>query len=62
LPTPKIKRHRGRIVTTTGDGLLTEFANVVDAVRYAVEVQREIAARNAGVQAGRRIESPPRGQ
>src|SRR6516165_1620190 len=53
---PKIKEHRGRIVNTTGDGLLSEFASVVDAVRCAVEVQREIAARNAGVPAGRRID------
>src|SRR5882724_6179199 len=53
---PKIKEHRGRIVHTTGDGLLGEFASVVDAVRCAVEVQREIAARNAGVPAERRID------
>src|SRR5262250_1995633 len=53
---PKIKEHRGRIVNTTGDGLLSEFASVVDAVRCAVEVQREMAARNAGVQAERRID------
>jgi adenylate cyclase len=53
---PKIKEHRGRIVNTAGDGLLSEFASVVDAVRCAVEVQREIAARNAGVQAERRID------
>src|SRR6516165_2681541 len=53
---PKIKEHRGRIVNTTGDGLLSEFASVVDAVRCAVEVQREIAARNAGAPAGRRID------
>jgi adenylate cyclase len=51
----KIKEHRGRIVNTTGDGLLCEFASVVDAVRCAVEVQREMAARNASVQAERRI-------
>ena len=37
---PKIAEHRGRIVKTTGDGLLVEFASVVDAVRCAVEVQR----------------------
>jgi class 3 adenylate cyclase len=43
LPTPKIKGQRGQIVNTTGDGLLAEFASVVDAVRCAVEVQREIA-------------------
>jgi class 3 adenylate cyclase len=53
---PKIKEHRGRVVNTTGDGLLSEFASVVDAVRCSVEVQREIAARNAGVQAERRID------
>jgi adenylate cyclase len=52
----KIKEHRGRIVNTTGDGLLSEFASVVDAVRCAVEVQREMAARNAGSQAERRID------
>ena len=52
---PKIKEHRGRIVNTTGDGLLGEFASVVDAVRCAVEVQREMAARNKGVPAERRI-------
>ena len=53
---PKIKEHRGRIVNTAGDGLLSEFASVVDAVRCAVEVQREMAARNAGVRAERRID------
>jgi adenylate cyclase len=53
---PKIGEHRGRIVNTTGDGLLSEFASVVDAVRCAVEVQREMAARNAGVPAKRRID------
>src|SRR5437660_5275030 len=56
LADPKIKEHRGRIVKTTGDGLLVEFASVVDAVRCAVEVQREMAARNAGVPEGRRIQ------
>ena len=39
---PKIAEHRGRIVKTTGDGLLAEFASVVDAVRCAAEVQREM--------------------
>jgi adenylate cyclase len=56
LGDPKIKEHRGRIVKTTGDGLLVEFASVVDAVRCAVEVQREMALRNASVPATRHIE------
>jgi TolB-like protein/class 3 adenylate cyclase len=56
LSDPKIKEHHGRIVKTTGDGLLVEFASVVDAVRCAVDVQREMAARNADVPAKRRIE------
>ena len=56
LGDPKITEHRGRIVKTTGDGLLVEFASVVDAVRCAVEVQREMVARTAAVPAGRRIE------
>jgi TolB-like protein/class 3 adenylate cyclase/Flp pilus assembly protein TadD len=53
---PKITEHRGRIVKTTGDGLLVEFASVVDAVRCAVDIQRQMAERNAGVPAERRIE------
>jgi adenylate cyclase len=56
LGDPKIKEHRGRIVKTTGDGLLVEFASVVDAVRCAVETQREMATRNAGIPSERRIE------
>jgi len=55
LTDPKIKEHRGRIVKTTGDGLLVEFASVVDAVRSAVEMQQAMAVRNAAVPAGRRI-------
>src|ERR1044071_4990785 len=53
---PKIAEHRGRIVKTTGDGLLVEFPSVVSAVHCAVEVQRSIAERNARVAAERRIE------
>lgn len=45
---PAIASHRGRIVKTTGDGLLVEFASAVDAVRSAVEVQRRMAEQNAG--------------
>ena len=56
LSDPKVKEHRGRIVKTTGDGLLVEFASVVDAVRCAVEVQRAMAERNADVPPDRRIE------
>jgi adenylate cyclase len=56
LGDPKIVEHRGRIVKTTGDGLLVEFASVVDAVRCAVEVQREMIARNDAVPVARRIE------
>src|SRR5262249_29411273 len=53
---PKIRGHRGRTANPTGRGVLSEFASVVDAVRCAVGVQREVAARNAGVQAERRID------
>jgi len=53
---PRIKEHHGRIVKTTGDGLLLEFASVVDAVRCAVEVQREMAERNADVPPDHRLE------
>src|SRR5260370_33740213 len=53
---PKIAEHRGRIVKTTGDGLLAEFASVVDAVRCAVEVQAQMAERNIGVPVEQRIE------
>jgi adenylate cyclase len=56
LADPKIKEHRGRTVKTTGDGLLIEFASIVDAVRCAVEVQREMTERNADVPPDRRIE------
>ncbi|MDE3145438.1 MAG: adenylate/guanylate cyclase domain-containing protein, partial [Bacteroidota bacterium] len=44
---PKIKEHYGRIVKTTGDGVLVEFPSVVEAVRCAVEVQQGMAERNA---------------
>jgi adenylate cyclase len=53
---PKIAEHRGRIVKTTGDGLLVEFASVVDAVRCAVEVQQAMPERDTGVAADSRIE------
>jgi adenylate cyclase len=53
---PKIAEHRGRLVKTTGDGLLVEFGSVVDALRCAVEVQREMTGRNASVPPDNRIE------
>jgi class 3 adenylate cyclase len=53
---PKIIEHRGRIVKTTGDGLLVEFASVVDAVRCAVDVQRGMAERNTESLADQRID------
>jgi adenylate cyclase len=53
---PKIKEHRGRVVKNTGDGLLAEFPSVVDAVRCAIEVQREMAERNTDVPTEERIE------
>jgi adenylate cyclase len=56
LVNPKIKEHRGRIVKTTGDGVLVEFGSVVDAVRCAVEVQLGMVERNADVPQEKRIE------
>jgi adenylate cyclase len=56
LVDPKIEEHRGRIVKNTGDGMLAEFASVVDALRCATEVQAGMTARNAAVSADKRIE------
>ena len=53
---PKIAAHTGRLVKTTGDGLLGEFASVVDAVRCAVAVQQAMSERNTGVADDNRIE------
>src|SRR5437870_965579 len=53
---PKIAEHRGRLVKTTGDGLLVEFASVVDALRCASEVQQAMAERTARVPPAERIE------
>jgi adenylate cyclase len=52
---PKIAEHRGRIVKTTGDGLLAEFASVVDAVRCAAEVQRGMLDRESEITEDQRI-------
>jgi adenylate cyclase len=56
LVDPKISEYGGRIVKTTGDGLLVEFASVVDAMRCAIEVQKGMAERNALVPENKRLE------
>jgi TolB-like protein/class 3 adenylate cyclase len=56
LVDPTITAHRGRIVKTTGDGMLVQFASAVDAARCAVEVQREMVKQNASVPQELRIE------
>jgi adenylate cyclase len=53
---PKIAEHHGRIVKLMGDGLLAEFASVVEAVRAAAEMQQAIAERNAALPEGQRIQ------
>jgi TolB-like protein len=53
---PRIAGHKGRIVKTTGDGLLVEFASVVDALRCAAEMQAAMAESNAPLPPDRRIE------
>ena len=53
---PKIAEYGGRTVKSMGDGLLLEFPSVVDAVRCAVDVQRGMAERNAGVPAERQVQ------
>jgi len=55
LVAPMIEAHYGRLVKTTGDGLLAEFASVVDAVRCAVAVQRGEEERNIGLPKDRRV-------
>jgi adenylate cyclase len=53
---PKIAEHHGRIVKSTGDGMLAEFPSVVDAVRCAVEVQQAMPERNRGAAVDNRLE------
>src|SRR6516225_8216328 len=55
LVDPKIREHSGRIVKNTGDGVLAEFASVVDAVRCAAELQRAMIDREAGIPEDHRI-------
>src|SRR5271165_5404355 len=52
---PTISVHNGRVIKRTGDGALVEFRSVVDAVRYAIEVQNAMVERNAGLPEDRRI-------
>ena len=59
---PKISEHRGRLVKTTGDGLLMEFFSVTDGVHGAIEIQEAMAERNAAVPADRRLPVPHRHQ
>jgi adenylate cyclase len=56
LVDPKIREHQGRVVKNTGDGMLAEFASVVDAVRCAAEVQRGMIDRDAKLSSERRIQ------
>jgi adenylate cyclase len=56
LVDPKIAEYGGRVVRSTGDGALAEFASSVDAMRCATEIQHGISERNAGVPSDRRIE------
>jgi class 3 adenylate cyclase/TolB-like protein len=53
---PTIAVHHGRVVKRTGDGAIVEFGSVVDAVNFAVEIQRAMAERNAEVAPDKRIE------
>src|SRR5438309_978352 len=55
LVDPKIREHHGRIVKTTGDGLLAEFASVVDAVRCAGDIQHAMADRDLDLAEERRL-------
>src|ERR1700682_4045886 len=56
LVDPKVAEHRGRLVKTTGDGILLEFASIVDVMRCAIEVQRAMAECNADKSQATRLE------
>ncbi len=53
---PRVAEHNGRIVKTTGDGVLVEFASAVDATECAIKIQQALARRNEDVHEGHRIE------
>ena len=56
LVDPPIETHRGRIIKTMGDGILVEFASVVDAVRASLKIQSGVTARNSALKQEKRIE------
>ncbi|MER9058080.1 adenylate/guanylate cyclase domain-containing protein [Mesorhizobium sp. M0213] len=56
LVDPAIAKNKGRIIKTTGDGMLVEFQSVTDAVKCAVEIQQRMKRRNSDVPQERRIE------
>jgi class 3 adenylate cyclase len=56
LVDPKIAEHRGRIVKTTGDGMLVEFVSVIDAVACAADIQRRMLERNVEIAPDKRIQ------
>ena len=51
-----IRQHRGRVIDTPGDNVLAEFSSTVDAVTYAVEIQKDLTSRNAELPQDRRME------
>ncbi len=53
---PVIEQNHGRVIKTTGDGMLVEFASVVDAVACAAEIQRRVARRNEDVPEAQRVQ------
>src|SRR5918999_5609068 len=56
LVDPSIEKNRGRIIKTTGDGMLVEFQSVTEAAQCAAEIQRRMARRNQDVSAARSIQ------
>src|SRR5215831_13751285 len=53
---PLVGEHAGHIIDTAGDGILAEFASVVNAVECAVAIQKNMAKRNAGIEPKRRMQ------
>jgi class 3 adenylate cyclase len=59
---PKVKEHHGRVVRVTGDGILLEFLSAVEALRYAVQLQRGMAERNSALPEEKRDVAAQRGR